>query len=133
MSGSNENNRPQISIPVGEVTATKKLMAVHASKRMFIKSISLLALAEIVASGSNYVTLQAQRVDQEGNETLIGSPVSTEAGLPAYNPLALEKESAEAEEIDLLKGESLVIIMTVVGSGSLSDAHLSIDAQIKGN
>ncbi len=133
MSGSNENNRPQISIPVGQVSANKSLILVHASKRMFIKSVSLLVMTEIVASASNYVTLQLKKYDEEGNETIIGAPVSTEEGLPAYNALKLELESAEAEEIDLRKGESLVCEMTIVGAGALPEAHLSVDSQIKGN
>ncbi len=136
MSNSNENNRPQISVDLGEVTASKRVVLVHASKRMYIKAVALLVLSEIVASATNHLEVQLQVVSEEAGETLIATPEGTEGGLPAYSPmqLALAAEEAEEDFIDLKKGQTLVAVLTVVGAGTLpAGSHIAVDAQIKGN
>lgn len=130
MSKSNANNRPENSQRLGDVSASKEYMLVNASKKLHIHGASIKCLATVAASGANFNTYQLKKVDSDGNETLIGSPVSSTAGLPKGSSLDMDLGS---EDVNLEKGSHLVLVNTQDGTGSMPESIMSLDQETVGN
>ena len=120
----NVNNRPSISIPMGDVSADKTIAVLLADKKIRIKNAAVVQEAAIAASGTNYVNFQLEKATVG-----IGALVDTIAGLAARESLALELGT----ELLLEVGEVLSLNIDVEGAAVLSDAILVLDYEVIGN
>lgn len=126
MSKSNENNRPQLSVLLGALSATREVPVLVAHKKMRVRNLSLMDITAVAASGTNYVTM---RPKIDGVDA--GVDVDTQAGLAAREPL--DSDLGSDGYIDLEAGEVLSVNLTVAASGALTDAVLSADLEVIGN
>lgn len=125
MSKSNENNRPELGLYVGAVSATTELVLLKAHKKMAIQKCELIDSAIVAASGTNYVEAQ---LSVDG--VAVGTAVDTQAGLAALAGLEVE---LGGDELVLEAGEVLSLTLTVAASGALTQASVSLDSIVRGS
>jgi hypothetical protein len=126
----NANNRPQVVQAIGGSTS-KKHGVLRAAKKLKIKSVVLVTLPAITASGANYATLKLQKsallagVPQTPADIAGIAAVDTQAGVAAYGHVALDV----APEIVLEAGETLWLDKAITGTLTV-DAWLHIDYEV---
>ena len=103
MSKSNENNRPLLSMYLGDLAAQDYIIS-RGHKKMLFKKVSLMAPAALAADGGNNFDCQLVIVDGSGGESLVGSSVSTSGGIAKGSSLDLD---LDGDELELPEGSSL--------------------------
>lgn len=126
MSTSNESNRPSLCLPLGDRSASAKILALYAHKKIRVHSASLVQDAVLAASGVNYTEAQLE-LDGVG----VGTAVDNQAGLAARGPLDLDMGANGY--VDLEIGSSLGLDLVKNGTGSLDESSLILDCEIIGN
>lgn len=126
----NQNNRPQLAVPV-EAAASKKFPVLRAAKKMKVKSAVLVTVGAITASTANYATLKLQKsalldgVPQAPADITGVAALDTQAGVAAYGHVALDA----APEIVLEAGETLYLDHVLTGTLTV-DAWLHLDVEV---
>lgn len=129
MAVTNSDNRPQANQRLGNISATGSHFLVHASKKLLIHSVRLLAEAAEAASNTNYFTFQLRRLTAAGVRTLIPGTMDTQQGLALGAHLEFEFE----DELVLNPGETLELVATETGTATLTDVFAVTDYEVKGN
>ena len=125
----NYNNRPEAGRDLGNLSATGQHRLLHASKRMIVRGVSVVAIAAVAGTSTNKLALQLATLGADGTETDIGNAVDTEGGVAKGAVKALEVPN---EYLDLKKGDTLILKVTKAGTGTWANAFASVDFEVKG-
>ncbi len=125
MSKSNYNNRVELSMLLGAVSADKKVVALAAQKKMRIHSLEIVDTDAQAAHASNYLEYQAIKED-----SAVGTAVSNTDGVAARVPVALD---LDGDYIELEKGEILEVNVNVEGTGAGTMLTIVGDIEVIGN
>ena len=123
----NENNRPQLALPIASAVS-RKFPVLRAAKKLKVKSAVLVSTGAIAASGANFSTLRLQKSTASGQApaNITGNAaVDTQAGVLAHGHLALDV----VPEIVLEAGETLYLDHVLSGTLTL-DAWLHLDVEV---
>lgn len=121
----NELNRPQLLVTIGAPAASVEMLAMVAQKKMKVRKASLLDVAAVAASGTNYFSAQLKK-----NGVAVGTAVDTQAGLSARESLDLD---LDGDELELAAGDVLTLDLVKAGTGAFTHAGLALDSLVVGN
>ena len=130
MSMNNFSNRPQLCMDLGTVEDTKTYGLLHATKKLLVKRVDLIALAALAADAANHHDMQLKITNAAGNDTDVGDDVGTEAGVTKGAALNLPENRAGQV---LKPGETLVLTATKAGNGTWANPFVAIDYEVVGN
>ena len=129
MSVSNYSNRPQASEFLS-FDATATVGVLHAHKKMVLKEIRMHYLgAAVAADATNFQEFQFKR-RRGSDDTDVGEELST-AGAVAANEIL--EALAQGSDVELERGDTLVLTNTKNGTGTLGTVLVSVDYEVVGN
>lgn len=127
MSNSNENNRPDVAVRLGAITAAGTRAVLYAHKTLLLRNAAMVFDGAVAGTpAANFSFTVRDRAGAETND--VSNEVPGVAGIGE----ALDLEVAD--EYVLEKGHTLQLVIAETGSAAdISGATFVLDYQVKGN
>ena len=135
MSTQNENNRPQVSLPLRNVASDDSFLCFYAHKAVIIKDMILQFSNVANLTDTNFWSVQLFQIE-EGKADLPVAPVvdlNTRIEHGHVEPMPFAEGT---DELFIPKGVGLSLTFTRTGGGAtpnLRDVFLGLDYQVRGN
>lgn len=128
MSNSNQNNRPDVIVPLGDIAANGNITVFYAHKSVLLKNASLFSEQAMSGTAGQLLEFKMRMRTAAGDASDVTVEVNTQANT-GNRVLNLNVP----DEFEVPQGATLAVNIAETGNDTWTGVNFALDYQVKGN